>query len=949
MNKYNKGLRTKGINVCMLLIVVLQLFRPVLDASSVMPFSSGENECITYNFNTSKSNVAAGTDIQFDFDYESKTPACTSDELSGQSFTFDFSPLIGDDSDILVNVDDGVFNYVIEDGVLTITFKDLSHVGETLTGFGGTASFTIHVKDDLDETVVIENSVGDDIEINVHGENEENTNKISDVDYVEVGDTVNYTILINNDEIHVDEFHGVDSASEGLEYVPGSFSAEEDKTWVPATDLFTATINDEGHLEVENNESFDKSYLLHYQMEVTEQFETYHNQFDAEYDQINDITGDDIGFDFGSGNWSNYNHGNIEIVKTDEEGNSLAGAEFNVLDKNGDIVDHIVTGGDGHGTSQNLSFGTYTVIETVAPDGYVLDTTPYEVALKGEGTEPIVETVNVVNQKEVGTLDLNKVDENGSPLSGAQFTVYDSNGAEVEVLTTNENGYAASGDLNLGNYSVVETKAPTGYVLDDTKYNVTISEAGKTVHVNDGNPIENKLATAQIDLNKVNEEQKPLSGAEFTVYDNNAKEVETIVTDEKGYGISSELELGDYTVVETDAPIGYITDNTEYDVTLATNGELVHVNEGTAIVNKKGADIDIDIPQVQVQGQIDLNKVDENGSPLQGAEFTIYDSKGNIADVVTTDEKGYALSSLLDLGEYTVVETNAPDGYILDDTEYNVTIASRFEVAHVNGEQAIVNELALGQLDLNKVDEDKNPLADAEFTIYDQDGKEVETIVTDENGYAISGDLKLGEYTVVETDAPTGYVLDDTEYKVTISEDGQLEHVNEGKGIINKKGVDIDIEVPQVKVQGQIDLNKADENGNPLAGAEFTIYDSSGKEVEVLTTDKDGYAKSKLIDLGDYTVVETKAPTGYVLDKTEYKVTIKSRFEIAHVNDGTVIINIKEDVEKPDTSEVDSEDETSSETENEGGLEHTGYQYTIITGVLIVVLAGLVIIRKKLS
>ncbi len=377
-----------------------------------------------------------------------------------------------------------------------------------------------------------------------------------------------------------------------------------------------------------------------------------------------------------------------------------------------------------------------------------------------------------------GKLDVKKVDEEGKPLEGAEFTVYNSAGDVDATLTTNASGYAKTSNLELGDYTIVETKAPDGYVLDSTIYNETISTDGELVTINSGEAIINRLISGQVELNKVDEIGNSLPGAEFTIYDSDGKEVDTIITDEDGYAISELLDYGEYTITETKAPVGYQIDNTEYPFNIDVDGEIETINDGYGIVNEK------------IDGQIELNKVDQNGNPLTGVEFTIFDESGTVVEVLTTDNNGYAISSVLPGGEYSVVESKALEGYVLNETLYEVSIIKPGQIIHLNDGSNIVNELIYGQVELNKVDDSDNPLTGVEFTIYDNAGKEVEVLITDEDGYAISSPLQYGSYVIKETKALTGYENSNNTFEFEILNNDEVVQINGGEAIVNELIVD---------------------------------------------------------------------------------------------------------------------------------------------------------------
>lgn len=148
-----------------------------------------------------------------------------------------------------------------------------------------------------------------------------------------------------------------------------------------------------------------------------------------------------------------------------------------------------------------------------------------------------------------------------------------------------------------------------------------------------------------------------------------------------------------------------------------------------------------------------------------------------------------------------------------------------------------------GQIKLLKTDENNLGLKGAEFSVYDQFGNKQDTIITGSDGYGISSKLPLGEYTIEETKAPAGYVLNKQKFTVKIEQNNQIKLVNDGKPIINQKlkpVVDDDSDSGYLEIFVQ--------NGN---GEKYWLYDDDGDLVEVLTIE-DGYAKSKNLDYGTY-------------------------------------------------------------------------------------------------
>lgn len=437
---------------------------------------------------------------------------------------------------------------------------------------------------------------------------------------------------------------------------------------------------------------------------------------------------------------------------------------------------------------------------------------------------------------------------------------------------------------------------------ENTDYTVELNGGGDTGEVGAG---------GYIDLNKADQFDHPVAGAVFKISDG-TKTVATLTTNESGYAISEKLPCGEYMVRETTAPDGYELNTEKFFVDIEINNEVVTVNDGNFVIDNVS------------MGNVELNKVDQDEVPLAGAEFTIYDQAGEVVSVLTTDSKGNAVSEDLLYGDYTVKETKAPDGYRLDNKVYDVTVDTSDSNILVNDGNPIVNYLKVGNIELQKVDELNNPVAGAVFTIYDNKGVAVSTMTSQEDGRAVSEDLPLGLYTVVETEAPDGYSSTGLEYQAKISRDGQTVKLNDGNPIINIKTQGPDISIPMFTIDtGNVELNKVDQDGVPLAGVEFTIYDESNIEVEKMVTDKDGYAKSGKLQLGNYYVRETKALDGYLQTNEKYSFSIENDGDLVTVNNGNPIVNTKdvEEIGITDLVPSDPIEEATSEVSSETNSE----------------------------
>lgn len=477
----------------------------------------------------------------------------------------------------------------------------------------------------------------------------------------------------------------------------------------------------------------------------------------------------------------------IELTK-DASGNYSA----SVTDTNGVLSDFNFASNSGNGITFTQRGNTLTIMATaeaakglstektysatgsaygIDPDEAVLcwydSTGKYQslASYTGTGLDPVRAYIKikatVVDEK--GSLTINKTDaDTGKALAGVTYRLYDSAGNKVAVVTTGTDGKAVFSDLPLGSYSYQEISAPSGYVVDNTKYPITITSTTLNITATRTNT----LGKASVEISKVDADSNtPLQNAGFRLYDASGSQVAEGYTDANGKLTFADLKLGSYTCKEFQAPTGYELDDTAFSVALNQNGQTLKVTRENKLIT----------------GSIEILKVDaDTKKPLAGVVYRLFDADGNKIADGTTDTNGKVTFDNLKSGSYSYQEISTVDGYQLDETKYDFSLTSE----NLNVKVTRENKPVKGCLTVRKVDVTGSPLAGAELLLETStDGQtwtEVGKITTDKTGIAKWDDLKIGaQYRITEVKAPAGYtlmteplftgVLDNTNSDVTIT------------------------------------------------------------------------------------------------------------------------------------------------------------------------------------
>ena len=637
----------------------------------------------------------------------------------------------------------------------------------------------------------------------------------------------------------------------------------------------------------------------------------------------------------------------IKVVKKDAEtGKTIpyAGAGFQIYDPDGNkvsmtftyptptTIDTFYTDADGQlVTPEKLDYGKgYLLVEVQAPYGYVLDSTPvsFDVTEKNSTQEGGITLIKVdkPNMAQKGTISVEKTGEvffgvnvSGEEdedviyqpvykvkgLAGAVYeitadedvitpdgTLRYHKGDVVDTVTTDEDGTAKSKELYLGKYTVVETKAPTGMVINKEKHSVELTYAGQDVAVTEtATSFVNERQKVKISLEKILEQNETfgigkndeIKNISFGLY---AKEdivsssgtvipadglIEIITLDENGAATANtDLPFGSYYIKEITTDKHYILSDTQYPFTFKYAGQdtetvEIKVNDGKPIENKL------------IYGSVSGKKIDENGEALGGALIGIFKAdeteftKEHAIMTATSEKDGSFSFAKVPYGKWIVREIEAPEGFVLDDTSYEVNIGENEQVIEVE----ITDEYIHGNIELIKVDADypDNKLTGATFEVYKDvngdgkldDGDElIGNLEETATGIYEMKELLYGKYLVKETKAPEGFVLDKGVYSVFIEKDETTYKVENkvGVGFINEA------------MKGNLKIKKTSSDGK-VEGFTFRVTGVNGYD-STFTTDKNGEISVDGLRIGEYTVSEVSdnVSVGYILP-ADKKVTVK--------------------------------------------------------------------------
>ena len=603
------------------------------------------------------------------------------------------------------------------------------------------------------------------------------------------------------------------------------------------------------------------------------------------------------------------------------------------------LVTTITTGESGKAVAKDLPLGRYYVVETKAPEGFVLNPEPVKVALTYQDQDtPIVEAEAIVgNDRQKVSISVEKQDaENGRVLSGALFGIYNKKDIQangkvlvkadtlLQEMTSDENGMATCTlDLPFGEYYVKELKAPEGFVSSDEVLEFVAEYQGQETKLVFLQTVKkNEPTTAEFTKSDLTTGVE-LEGARLKVMDKDGNVIDEWTSEKDKPHVIKRLVVGEtYTLHEEFAPYGYLK-ATDVTFTVKDTAEVQKVEmkdevpKGLLIINKKGEFLEKITLLDNVKGTVEhffeyitgnLSEVTfevyaaEDIKAADGVSANHY-KKDELVGTITTDEKGIAKMEDLPVGKYYVKEVKTAHGFVLDGEPRFVDLTYRdqdtpvvtFDEEWQNNRQKIKVTVLKKAKDTDRMLEGaifglftKEEIKSRDGKVLMEAGTLIEQKTTDENGQILfKADLPVdGTYIVKEIYAPDGFVTSKEEKEFSF-EYGKPEEA------------EVSYEFVFENEPTTVELTKTDlTTGKELPGAHLKVTDEDGNVIDEWVSTEKAHVIKELTVGKSYTMTETKPADGYVTAES-ITFTVENTAEIQKQemkDDVTKVLISKQDI-----------------------------------------------------
>ena len=601
-------------------------------------------------------------------------------------------------------------------------------------------------------------------------------------------------------------------------------------------------------------------------------------------------------------------YGTVEINKKDKETNktnpqgqaTLKNAKYGVYEQaTGKLVTTITTDENGYGKSPKvLPYNSYYLQEISASNGYLLDNTKYNFDLQGKENDKLDVFETVVKNYVSILKQYDYVDGQTTFLNaekGITFEIFYPNGDKFDEITTDKNGYATI-NLPYGVWKFHQVNSTTGYEKIYDFFITVDYNSEKEQYYN----ILNNALSAYLQVFKTDVETGKtiaLANTTFKIYNKDTKQYVSqyvggkvyseFKTDENGRFITYlKLVAGNYKLIETESPQGYLLDKDGLDFTIGDDTYYSYTTYGPFItVYYKNTPIkgQIEISKSGELFEIENNNFNYNGKKsLEGIVYNIYAeedikssdgnyiyyNKGDLVGTMTTDKNGYAISEKLPLGKYIVKEVQTDDEYVLDETEYHIELTEVDNLTPIVYDSLeMTNILKKGKIEFTKIDlVNGDVIPNTIIEIYTENNELIFTGTTDENGKVVVDNLKVGKYYILEKEAATGYVITDEKVYFEIKDNGEI----------------VKAEMKNKPITGTVEITKQDVSTNePLPNTLIEVYNEKDELIFSGRTDENGKITIENLRYGKYYFLEKEAPEGYTINPE------KMYFEI--LEDGEIV------------------------------------------------------------